>query len=342
MESKNYIPLEKFVGEKLSEKLKANIHVRIKDDMYLYNYNRNVLVDRNDPILMKCRGLVLNAEGKVLNYPFDRFFNEFEKEKTEIDWETAVVQEKLDGSLISVWWNGEDWEITTRGSFYPNPKADLDFAELFRKHFNKFNELGKGFCWMFELITKKNRIVTWYDKEFVVLLGARDLEDLKEVNLDGLIEIKRPKTYRIKDLNGCKKLFESLSDDEEGLVVVDGNFNRIKLKQESYIKLSKIKMLKDSDVFDYVLGKTEIDAEYLAKCPEVTEFAEKIKKHWLNVKNKVIETFTEIKGSTDNRKDFAFAALKYPYSQCLFTLLDGKEIEDMKLDWERVRTWLKE
>lgn len=327
-----------------SERLFTCISVKVKDDMYLYNYNNNVLVDRNHPVLIRCRGLVINKKGKVLNYPFDRFFNEFEKECKPIDWETATIQNKEDGSLISVFWNDNDWEVTTRGSFYPIEGQHVDYAQLFYSLFKRFRMLHKDNCYMFELITKQNRIVKWYDEEIIYLLGVRNLNTFQEINqitlndfAEDILEVKRPKMYNANNIKGCKKLFEKFKDDDEGLVIVDKNFNRMKIKQESYIKLSKIKMLKEQDIFDYVLGKTQIDNEYLEKLPDVMETVNIMKDYWIEIRKEILEVFEKIKDKP-TRKEFALECLKYPYKSVLFSLIDNKGIPTY-LKWDNVKTW---
>ena len=97
-------PLKKFVGTELEPELMENIDVKQRNNMFLYNYNDKFLVPRHHPIIIKCRGLVLREDGVVLNYPFNRFFNPHEKEAASVDWTTTEVQEKLDGSLICVFW----------------------------------------------------------------------------------------------------------------------------------------------------------------------------------------------------------------------------------------------
>ena len=87
-------------------------------------------MSRDDPIIVQCRGLVLNGDGMIISMPFQRFFNAHEAECDVIDWESAEILEKLDGSMISAWWTGSEWEITTRGSFYPNEHAH-NFKETF-------------------------------------------------------------------------------------------------------------------------------------------------------------------------------------------------------------------
>lgn len=339
-----FLPLERFVGQPLEEKLKANIRPKEKDGMYLYRYSDKVIVPRNHPVLVKCRGLVLDKDGKVLNYPFDRFFNPHEKESTDIDWETAQIQEKVDGSLICVFYYNDEWQVTTRGSFYPNPLADSDFADLFMMYFSNFEGLKKNFCYMFELVTDKNRIVTWYEESFVVLLGIRSLETLMEVPYPIVditakaLGVRRPRLYEAKNLEECRRLFAGLKDDEEGFVAVDLDSNRLKMKQDSYLALSKIKMLKDDDLLDYVRGLTELDSELLQKDEEITSRMNQIRSEWdafLLILEMVYEGLNK-----SSRKAFALEAITYPFKKFLFQKLDNREVRTVKLGYEELLDWV--
>ena len=100
----------------------------------------------------------------------------------------------------------------------------------------------------------------------MTLLTVRNLKTLIEEDIDKIsewaktLEVKAPKRYKAKDINACKRIFKQLNDDEEGLVILDcSTSKRLKLKQESYIKLMRIKMLKEQDIFNYILGKDPIE-----------------------------------------------------------------------------------
>lgn len=339
----------KFEWEESDELWKC-INIKHKDNMYLYNYNSVVLVPRNHPVLMRCRGLVIDTYGEIICYPFNRFFNEWEKEKSDINWDTAQAQEKLDGSLVCVFWNGTYWEITTRGSFYPidGNEKNTDFAELFRKHFNCFHLLNYRLCYIFELITKQNRIVTNYKEEMIYLIGVRNTsrcEELSRYTLDAIalgIEVKRPKTHDVSDLNRCKLLFDYLRDDEEGLVVVDDSFNRIKLKQKSYLELAKIISLNDQKIFEYVYQDRidEIDNEFLEQLPEVKDKLKEIKGYWNSILHYIKGIYFHIKIDTKTRKEFAVKACKYKFKGILFLMLDNRDDKKkISLKWDEVKEW---
>jgi len=166
------------------------------------------------------------------------------------------------------------------------------------------------------------------------------MNNFDDLSLDEVAKelgVRRPKRYLITDLNSCKKLFEELKEDDEGLVIVDDEFNRIKLKQESYIKLSKIKMLKPKDLFEYMLGRIELDQEYIKKCPEVIKELETMKIIWEAYTKVMRKIFEEIKPLAEkSRKDFALKAVDFKHSAWLFAMLDGKTI-DKVVNYDQVK-----
>ena len=55
---------------------------------------------------------------KIVCYPFSKLFNFGEKHTAKMDWETAVFTEKLDGSLIKLYFLESDnqWLIATNNT----------------------------------------------------------------------------------------------------------------------------------------------------------------------------------------------------------------------------------
>lgn len=347
MKNKNYEPLKKVLKERslvLTEKHEGNINVSEKDGFYLYNYNDVVLVPRDDPIIRLCRGLVIREDGKIMSYAFNRFFNYHEVECDEVDILNADILEKLDGSCISIWYDGNDWRVTTRGSF-PPAEQGIDYNKEFRRLFNNFDLLVPGHTYIFELCSSSNRIITHYDEEFVTLIGVRDLDSLQELDQNHLdeiaarLEVRRPKRYPASNIDDCRALFEQMKDDEEGLVVVDGNFNRFKLKQESYLKMAKIMKLKNQDILDYVRGFTIIDADF-NKMPEVRDKIAEINGMNSMTEDLILKIYSEIENIAE-QKDFALKAVKYPFSSVLFQLRKGSLLKEIKIKYDNLERWYK-
>lgn len=357
-----YQPL-KYVTDKMGltwddeEGLVKTIAVRQKRNMYLYNYRDLGIVPRNHPIVIICRGLVIDSKGRILNYPFNRFFNHNEDSlKSEIDWDHAMMQEKVDGSLVCLWYdpNFQEWEVSTRGSFYPNPNADTDFASIFWDLFEKIRtvKLHQSRCYMFELTSRKNRVVKLYHSDGLYLIGVRDLNTLKEFPasvLDytvdcwncrdcypGTPKVMRPRAIPTFYIDHCLAMFRNLAPDDEGFVVCDEKFNRIKVKQESYLKLAKIKQLSDQDILDYVLGKLEVDPEVIATFPDVSARLDHIRKTYSRVYSNVKVVLTTI-GHENEQKEFALAALTYPFKSWLFSMHNKKPMA--RILWKDLEAW---
>ena len=240
-----------------------------------------------------------------------------------------------------MFWNGEGWEITTRGDFYAPDKRGLNFALEFQRLFPGFETLERDHCYFFELITHRTKSVTAYEEEDVYLLGARSLSCFSEHsqealdNLASSLRVKRPRRYSAADVEQCRAMFVELRDDEEGFVIVDRHFNRIKVKQDSYLERSRMKVLSLQELFEAALGVREIDEETLTTPVDLRPQLKVMKEKWERFRTQVEAVYTELKDIQD-RKEFAKAACPYPFSSLLFMLKDGKSLESRIPKWQWV------
>ena len=65
--------------------------------------------DFSNEIVRECRGLILDEKFNPACVPFYKFGNYGESYAADIDWNSAVVEEKIDGSLIKVWNYAGKW-----------------------------------------------------------------------------------------------------------------------------------------------------------------------------------------------------------------------------------------
>jgi hypothetical protein len=173
----------------------------------------------------ECRGLILELDTwKVMNCGFYKFFNVQERYADNIDWNTANIFEKLDGSCLTIYfdWNKNMWCVSTTGTLEADGNVNgidgTTFSKLFwntiesqskmfKKYKNDLNFLLKGTTYIFELCTPFNIVVKPHTTSSVTLLGARNLDTLQEATYNELKEVSHVlnvplvKSFNFKNTN---------------------------------------------------------------------------------------------------------------------------------------------
>lgn len=223
-----------------------SLNIKRKDSRILFKYSQ-INSDASLEIVKEARGLILEDKTwEVISYPFKRFFNYGETYADPIDWKTAKVSSKEDGSLIKVYfYNG--WKVGTSGTIDAED-AELsspiyhNFRELFdvaakNSNFN-FDKLDPHFTYIFELCSRYNQVVCPQGEPKLYHIGTRDNRSLEEVLID--IGVDKPKEYRLSSLEDCIKMAKTFDYKQEGFVVVDKDWNRIKIKSEDYLRVHRL------------------------------------------------------------------------------------------------------
>ena len=324
------------------EKLKAepyNLRIARKDSFAIFNYFLNPNFSLS--IVQEARGIILDiAKMKVVCFPFSKFFNYNESFAHTINWETAKVQEKLDGSLIKFWFNEytNNWHISTNKTIDARDASvneRISFYDLVtdakNDAFNYFLESAdKRATHMFELTSPINRIVIEYSEPQLWYLGSRTNETGEEY-FDP-IGLLRPKFYSLNSMEEClSELSNGANGEIEGFVVVDNNFNRVKIKTEHYVKMARLRCngnLTTKRILN-IIQEGEKD-EFLAYFPNY--------KNWFNdveheLKLLTIEIMCVCKSAetyykmvNESRKELAIEFQNNPYFLLFFHTLKEKKL----------------
>jgi RNA ligase len=191
----------------------------------------------NDATLI-ARGLVLDVErGTVAATPFPKFFNVFERGETipDLPFETF---EKLDGSLIIIFWHAGEWKTATKGAF-GSPQAQWAAARLQGRD---LSALQRGTTYLAEAVYADNRIVVRYAQDALVLLAAYD-ESGAELSYAHLRETADRLGWRMARRHGYGSVSQLVAEakdlpaDEEGFVVRFDNGLRLKIKGAEYRRI---------------------------------------------------------------------------------------------------------
>ncbi len=115
-----------FIQEHGLDALKEELGIKIKPyedfGIVVLNYSQ-IDSPKTHPVVMECRGLILDSETfQPLCRTFKRFFNFGEAPETYVDFliENSVAYDKLDGSLIKIWYHPKTdrWYCGTRGTAF--------------------------------------------------------------------------------------------------------------------------------------------------------------------------------------------------------------------------------
>lgn len=231
--------------------------LKVKEDgpytMFSYDQIRS---DFNIKLVREARGIIFRTGEweQPVCWAFNKFGNYGESYAPDIDWDTAFVTEKIDGSLMKVWWDGE-WKLSTNGTIdawkaelgnIKVPNFGVYFQMALKKYYTSFEEFVHGLethrTYMFELVGPYNRVVVPYDEPDLYFLGARTNASGEEYYCSSIIagafglgRFKRPAVYSLTSLDDCVKAAELKTWDDEGFVVADAKNNRVKIKSPAYV-----------------------------------------------------------------------------------------------------------
>ena len=225
-----------------------SLKIRRKDNLILFNYSQ-IESDPSNEIVKEARGAIIE-EGtfKPICVGFKRFYNIDESYAAKIDWNTAVATSKEDGTLFFIYWYNNKWHIKTRSTFdaeeasmgnvkFTNFKELFDYLVSFYPNFS-YDKLNKNYVYCLEGCSDFNRIVIKYNKPCLFHLMTRDMSTLQEIDVE--IGIPKPKKYKLNNEKDYREFVKNMGDNNEGIVVCDGNFNRVKIKTKKYIELHRM------------------------------------------------------------------------------------------------------
>src|SRR5690348_14978098 len=127
----------------------------------IYNYTEACQYSAAwSPITLACRGLIVDAGGRIVARPFAKFFNHTESQAPALDVQAQVtVTDKADGSLGVIYHDGSGFAVATRGSFASGQA--LHATEILRTRYASFVPPA-DMTVLVEIIYPENRIVVDY------------------------------------------------------------------------------------------------------------------------------------------------------------------------------------
>lgn len=330
--------LQKYLREKGLDNLKTEFNIKENRHQEFNNLVCLKYSQLESPleklIVQQCRGIILDEDNDwaVVSYPYDKFFNHGESSAAKINWQKSVVYEKLDGSLMTLFFYQGAWQVQSSGTAdacgQVSP-AKYSFKQLFWQVWQQLGyELPREaeYCFMFELMTPYNRIVVRQAASKLVLHGVRHIPTLQEANpLDWQHKYNWQivQTHPFNDLATIINITEQLDPlEREGYIVCDHNFQRIKIKSAEYVRLSHVRTtITTRKILEVII--TNEGSEFLAYFPEYLPLYRELKSRYDALINEIITTYQQYE-NLETQKEFALAIKHFSYSGTLFSLRAGK------------------
>lgn len=344
------------------------VRIKLHDELPLgvCTYTEKAQFDNTwTPVTINCRGLVIDFEtGNIKGLTLPKFFNS-NQHGVNNAWapplpdEPFEIFEKVDGSLITVFYSHGRWMTASKGSFNSD-QAKWAQARVNHRQY----ALREGLTYIAEAVYPENRIVVDYKgREDLVLLAVRVNHDGAELplpfvesNWSGIGSVvksymgplsasflKNVENFAAegKDINGKR-----VSGTEgEGYVVRFLGGLRAKVKLADYLTAHKLFTNTSERTVHEWLSTGQDLSTLLAFVPD--EFADWVKDVAATLLAEHAEMICEIEESFEeimcvlpsdhSRKEFAQMATKYKWSAALFALHDGQGRKVSDWVWKQIR-----
>lgn len=321
-----------------------------------------------DAMVRECRGIVLDeSDGwRVVARGFDKFFNAGEGHAAQIDWSTARVMEKVDGSIIALYHYAGRWHAATSGS--PDaggaPRsndADMEratqalasgmweprhgcrmpapatFADYFWQTLAFYSSRAgtslhtedTDVTFLFELTGPLNRVVVPHAEARLTVLGARHTESGTEISAEHAAQmldrgaVPAVRSFNLSTIDDVVASFDAMSPlAQEGYVVVDADFNRIKVKHPGYVSLHHAKDGLTQRAFVEIARSGEVP-EVVAAFPELKPQLDAARSALAALIASVESDYVKHSGIA-SQKDFALAIRGSQCTAAMFAVRAGK------------------
>lgn len=269
------------------KKLTKEYNIRIKKEGAYAIFNYTPESDFFSPIVQEARGIIIDTEAlSVVCWPFRKFGNYAESYADKIDWSNARVLEKVDGSIIKLWYDRKNtkWQFSTNGIIRAENAAvdtciGLYFDTAIKRTINykdiPFDTLNRDRTYIFELVSPETQVVIKYPVSLLYHIGTRSNLTGEEFDCD--LGIKKPAAYPLDSLEACIKAAcilnrtngSNTTPDEisgEGFVVVDKNWNRVKVKSPDYILKHRLHQVQNVSKYDCIKKLVSGDSNVSVLC----------------------------------------------------------------------------
>ncbi len=258
------------------------------------------------------------------------------------------ILEKVDGSLINLWFNPykKEFQVSTRGTAFaeaqtmygPTFKEIIEFEVINYPISLTFQNFNPNYTYIFELTSPYNRVVKQHTESKLTLIGIRSNETGEFFTYRELLWFYSFKLVHNKNIELVDKYeFNSVDDIEndlkekdfqnEGYVIWNEKTgHRVKIKNPAYVILHKMRnngVLTIKNIAEMIF--TSEHEEYLSYFETDKQFFQP----YIDAYNKMIidiKYFYNKYKNIESQKEFALKIKDMPISGILFSMRKNRDV----------------
>lgn len=245
---------------------RGNVTERSHGPLSLFKYSPSCAYDKGwNKTNKRCRGIVFDVNsGTIVGRPFDKFFNLNEVSGTKAKYVLSRakrtpfrVTEKMDGSMMSVFFYNGEWQTATPGSMESPQALYARRVLLPRYNLSKVPTDVTLVCEFIAPMDRQDKVVEYGNREELVLLTA--LENKWEQT-----EVPFGRVFLFAQNTGMTLVpvwaatYENFLDlpipnNTEGYVISFEDSFRVKMKSMAYVKAHRlISEFGSKHILDYI------------------------------------------------------------------------------------------
>lgn len=303
--------------------------------------------DLSGAIRRECRGLIFDAEGKVMSRPFHKWFNVNEREETQahsVDMsQPHVVMEKMDGSMIR--------PILVDGYLRLATKMGVTEVAMDAEAWLAAQDpsLKEWLCHcvednvtpIFEWVSPFNQIVLAYEEADLVYLGTRG-------NVTGAYVMDTSCPFNVVPRYGSVEgnIIEYIDrqrgrEGREGDIIRFADGHMLKIKCDWYVRIHKTldRVKFDRNIVDLIINENIDDAIPMLPQEQIDRIRDFEQRFWEVFKQKENRLYglriAAQQSYSDDRKRIALEFIptlqNKADAQFIFRMLDGHELRELLL-----------
>lgn len=246
MDLNNFIKTNKIDYSSLKNYLESEpYNLKFKEDInypnlsLIYNSEKS---NFNLKIVNECNGLIIDKDKlSIVCYTFDKC-NNSEIIPDNLDKDNLFIECAAEGTLIRLYYNYEKWIFSTKKCIDASKAKWLsskNFIDLFFDcigDYDIFQKLDINCCYSFLIIHPENNIIIQNIIPFLYHINTRNMTTLEELVNDN-IGINRFDKIKIQKEELDNQIYNIINNPylvHEGLIFIDQNLNRWKIKSNIY------------------------------------------------------------------------------------------------------------